>query len=115
VASCYRYAEGIFNVIDEKDNVSLKVLTSKIPYYYLREPAIMLCVHTGKKPERRHYPVLPDDYWHFINQCWSAATHDRPSAEQLVEMIKHELELLSEAPCVRPLGVSSFMACLLPL
>jgi hypothetical protein len=115
VASCYRYAKGIFNVTDEKDNISLKVLTSKIPYYYLREPAILLCVHTGKKPERRHYPVLSDDYWHFINQCWSATTRDRPSTEQLVEMIRGELELLSKAPFVRTLGVSFSMACLLPL
>lgn len=114
---CYRYDEGVSNVPDEKVIIAFKVLTSKIPYHYLqREPAIILCIHTGRKPERRHYPVLSNNYWRFMEQCWSAATHDRPSTESVVQMINDALESLPKVSLVQVMSDVSFStACLSPL
>ncbi|OAX34915.1 kinase-like protein [Rhizopogon vinicolor AM-OR11-026] len=77
--------------------IMLQVLTSKIPYYYLGEAAVILCIGTRVKPLRSRYPMLSDEYWHFIEECWSVAAHDRPSTDRIVEVIRDELDSLSGA------------------
>jgi hypothetical protein len=57
----------------------------------------MRCIMTGVKPLRSYYPGLSDKYWHFIEQCWLNAPQDRPSAERIVEVIRDELDLLSNS------------------
>ncbi|OAX32268.1 kinase-like protein, partial [Rhizopogon vinicolor AM-OR11-026] len=76
--------------------VMLQVLTSKVPYYYLREPAVILSISTGIKPSRSLYPAFSDKYWYFIEECWSAAK-ERPSAERVVEVISDEFDSLSSS------------------
>ncbi|KAG0703883.1 kinase-like domain-containing protein [Suillus ampliporus] len=65
--------------------IMLQVLTNKVPYYHLtNDAAIILCIAKSEKPSRSRYPVLPDKYWHLIEQCWSADPQDRPSTERSV-------------------------------
>ncbi|OAX35470.1 kinase-like protein [Rhizopogon vinicolor AM-OR11-026] len=73
----------------------LQVLTSKIPYYYLRDAAVVVAIATGVKPLRSYYPLFSDTYWHFIEECWSSEPQDRPVAERLVEVIRDGLKSLS--------------------
>ncbi|OAX38599.1 kinase-like protein [Rhizopogon vinicolor AM-OR11-026] len=74
-----------------------QVLTSKIPYYYLSERAVIRSIYTGERPDRSRYPVFSDKHWRFIEECWSTAAQDRPSTERVVEMIREELDLLSSS------------------
>ncbi|KAJ8582186.1 hypothetical protein M405DRAFT_578720 [Rhizopogon salebrosus TDB-379] len=73
----------------------LQVLTSKIPYFYLGDAAVILCIGTGVKPLRSRYPRISDRHWEFIEGCWSAVIQDRPSAERAAEVIRDELDSLS--------------------
>ncbi|OAX41300.1 kinase-like protein [Rhizopogon vinicolor AM-OR11-026] len=75
-------------------NIMLQVLTSKVPYYYLHEAVVTVHISTGVKPSRSLYPAFSDKYWHFIEECWSAATQERPSTERVVEVISDEFDLL---------------------
>jgi hypothetical protein len=40
----------------------------------------MMSMFNKKKPDRSRYPVVSDEYWDFIEHCWSDAPKDRPSA-----------------------------------
>ncbi|OAX35105.1 kinase-like protein [Rhizopogon vinicolor AM-OR11-026] len=77
--------------------VMLQVLTSKVPYYYLGEGAVTRSIYTGVKPSRSRYPAFSDKYWHFIEECWSAAAQERPSAERVVEVISDEFDSLTSS------------------
>jgi len=86
---------GKYSDIYSFGGIMLQALTSKIPYYYIREAAVIGCLHARVKPSRSRYPAISDKYWYFIEECWSAATHDRPSAERVAEVIRDELDSLS--------------------
>ncbi|OAX35360.1 kinase-like protein [Rhizopogon vinicolor AM-OR11-026] len=77
--------------------IMLQVLTSKIPYHYLGEASVILRIGSGVKPSRSRYPMFSDEYWHFIEECWSTEPLDRPSSERLVEVIMDELNSLSSS------------------
>ncbi|KAJ8582914.1 kinase-like protein, partial [Rhizopogon salebrosus TDB-379] len=63
--------------------IMLLVLTNRSPYYYLRDAGAILCIHTGKKLDRSQYSALSRKYWDFMEKCWSATTHDRPSTDEV--------------------------------
>ncbi|KAJ8591267.1 kinase-like protein [Rhizopogon salebrosus TDB-379] len=75
--------------------IMLQVITSRIPYYYLHEPAVVLSVGGGVKPDRSRYPEFSDEYWFFMKECWSAVDKDRPSSERILEVIGNSLVSLS--------------------
>ncbi|KAG0703877.1 kinase-like protein [Suillus ampliporus] len=75
--------------------IMLQVLTNKVPYHHLKnDAAIILCIAKSEKPSRSRYPVLPDKYWHFIEQCWSTDPQGRPSTESVEGAIEAEFYLL---------------------
>ncbi|KAJ8593427.1 kinase-like protein [Rhizopogon salebrosus TDB-379] len=78
-------------------SIMLQVLTSKIPYQHIGEAAVTRCIYTGVEPSRERYPAVSEKYWHFIEQCWSTVTKDRPSTERVVEAIDDELDSLSSS------------------
>ncbi|KAG1724435.1 kinase-like protein, partial [Suillus paluster] len=67
------------------------------PYYYLRDAAVIQRIGIGAKPLRSRYPVLSDEYWTLIEECWSTAIQDRPSAEGIARVIRDELDSLSRS------------------
>ncbi|KAG1882776.1 kinase-like protein, partial [Suillus subluteus] len=78
--------------------IMLQVLTNKTPYYYLRnDGAIIWAMQKSEKPCRSRYPVLPEKYWEFIEQCWSTDPRDRPSTEGADVMIRNEYYSLSRS------------------
>ncbi|KAG2060322.1 kinase-like protein [Suillus hirtellus] len=75
--------------------IMLQVLTNKVPYYHLsNDAAIILCIAKSQTPSRSRYPVLPEKYWRFIEQCWSTDPRDRPSTEGADVTIRNESDLL---------------------
>ncbi|KAG2060310.1 kinase-like protein [Suillus hirtellus] len=78
--------------------VMLQVLTNKVPYYYLTKDAtVILCIVMSQTPARFRYPELPEQYWPFIEQCWSTDPLHRPSTEAADEAIRKEFYLLSRS------------------
>ncbi|KAG2753698.1 kinase-like protein, partial [Suillus brevipes Sb2] len=77
--------------------IMLQVLTSRPPYYYLSEPAVIQRISSGVKPLRSRYPALSDKYWHPIEECWSAVPQDRPLAERVIRVIGDEQDLLARS------------------
>ncbi|KAG1794074.1 kinase-like domain-containing protein [Suillus subaureus] len=78
--------------------IMLQVLTNKIPYYYLpNDAAIVLCIARSEKPSRARYHELPEQYWTFIEQCWSTDPRDRPSTEGADGTIRNEYYSLSRS------------------
>ncbi|KAJ8582913.1 kinase-like protein [Rhizopogon salebrosus TDB-379] len=77
--------------------IMLLVLSNRSPYYYLREIAVIRCIYDGEKPDRSRYPALPEKHWDFIEECWSAATDDRPSADKVAQVISDEFDSLSSS------------------
>ncbi|KAG2349256.1 kinase-like protein [Suillus weaverae] len=76
----------------------VQVLTNKIPYYHLSsDAAIILCIAKSQKPCRSRYPVLPDEHWKIIEQCWSTDPQVRPSTEKVDGEIKNEFQALSRS------------------
>ncbi|KAG2742684.1 kinase-like protein [Suillus brevipes Sb2] len=77
--------------------IMLQVLTNKVPYYYLtNDAAIILCIAKSQTPSRSRYPeLLSEQYWQFIEQCWSTNPRDRPSAEGADVTIRNEFHSLS--------------------
>ncbi|KAG1870956.1 kinase-like domain-containing protein [Suillus tomentosus] len=76
--------------------IMLQVLTNKIPYHHLtNDAAIILCIAKSQMPSRYRYPELPEQYWSFIEQCWSTHPWDRPSTEGADTAIRNEFYSLS--------------------
>ncbi|KAJ8587643.1 kinase-like protein [Rhizopogon salebrosus TDB-379] len=82
-------------LLEPSDN-DMPVLTNRSPYYYcFNEAAVIRCIYTGEKPNRSRYPALSGKYWDFIEECWSTATHDRPSTDKVAQVISDEFDSLS--------------------
>ncbi|KAG1802357.1 kinase-like domain-containing protein, partial [Suillus subaureus] len=76
--------------------IMLQVLTNKVPYYHLtNDAAIILCIAKSQTPSRYRYPELPEQYWQFIEQCWSTHPWNRPSTEGADTAISNEFDSLS--------------------
>ena len=57
--------------------------------------------------------MLSDNYWKFMEKCWSTAIHERPSIEGVVIMIKDVLESLPEVLFEQATSeVSFYVICL---
>ncbi|KAG2036658.1 kinase-like domain-containing protein [Suillus americanus] len=79
--------------------IMLQVLTNKVPYYHLtNDAAIILCIAKSQTPSRSRYLELPEQYWQFIEQCWSTYPWNRPSTEGADTAISNEFYSLSR-PC----------------
>ncbi|KAG2119339.1 kinase-like domain-containing protein [Suillus clintonianus] len=79
--------------------IMLQVLTNSTPYYYLRnDAAIIWAMQKSETPSRSRYPPLPEKYWEFIEECWSADPRDRPSTEAAEGVIRNEYYALSRSP-----------------
>jgi serine/threonine protein kinase len=76
--------------------IMLQVLTNEIPYYHLKnDAAIILCIAKSQTPSRSRYPELPEQYWQFIEKCWSTQPSNRPSTEGADTAIRNEFYSLS--------------------
>ncbi|KAG1857439.1 kinase-like domain-containing protein [Suillus subluteus] len=76
--------------------IMLQVLTNKVPYYHLtNDAAIILCIAKSQTPSRSRYAEVPEQYWKFIERCWSTAPQDRPSTERADTVISNEFCSLS--------------------
>ncbi|KAG1723091.1 kinase-like domain-containing protein [Suillus lakei] len=69
--------------------IMLQVLEGKIPYHYIAHTAAIVGqISQGVTPRRPVAPVIIDDDWDFIQQCWSSHAASRPSATEIVTIME---------------------------
>ncbi|OJA11923.1 hypothetical protein AZE42_06143 [Rhizopogon vesiculosus] len=74
--------------------IIFQVLTCKPPYSeYKRDAQVVVAISRGTKPSRPMFPVIIDQHWKFILECWSVKDC-RPSAQQVDAYITEQLHLL---------------------
>lgn len=57
-------------------------------FVYMRE------ISKGNRPLRQ--PGIPDHFWDLINQCWAQLPEDRPTFEEITNLLKDDKYALSE-------------------
>ncbi|KAF8838106.1 kinase-like protein [Paxillus ammoniavirescens] len=76
--------------------IMLLALTGKVPYhYYPRDERVLLALSRRETPKRPSGKLVTDTQWTFIQTCW-ASPNWRPSDEEIVKFIRHELAEIVE-------------------
>ncbi|KAG2055053.1 kinase-like protein [Suillus hirtellus] len=71
--------------------IMMQVLSGRIPYFDMKaEPRVIVAKSKGILPTRPPSPVIADDHWYYIEQCWSTQIEMRPSVDQVLDYIKGE-------------------------
>ncbi|KAF7976885.1 hypothetical protein HWV62_5427 [Athelia sp. TMB] len=85
--------------------VVLEILTSKLPFFYLRqEHLVVILTQDGKRPDRqRCAPTqFADDMWKFMEDCWNHDQSKRPvmaaTIPRLQEMQVNHLRVAWDEP-----------------
>ncbi|KAF7974108.1 hypothetical protein HWV62_13435 [Athelia sp. TMB] len=85
--------------------VVLEILTSKLPFFYLRqEHLVVILTQDGKRPDRaRCAPTqFADEMWKFMEDCWDHDPSKRPKMEatipRLQEMQANRLRVAWDEP-----------------
>ena len=47
----------------------------------------MQLVTSGQRPERLNTPSMDDDAWNLIQRCWEYNPSDRPTMEEIVQIL----------------------------
>ncbi|KIJ09700.1 hypothetical protein PAXINDRAFT_87099, partial [Paxillus involutus ATCC 200175] len=78
-------------------SIMLQVCSGDVPYVNLqRDVQVLLALSKGVKPSRPQTPWMDDQFWDFIQRCWSTEEYGakRPSAEEALNFVEGELSLL---------------------
>ncbi|KAF8835496.1 kinase-like protein, partial [Paxillus ammoniavirescens] len=72
--------------------IMLQILTGRVPYhYYNSEPQVIRAIFEGRTPQRPRGDPVTDHHWAFMRQCWAPVNTARPSDEEIVQFVRHEL------------------------
>lgn len=50
-----------------------------------------MCITSGKRPERPKHPKFTNPLWTLTKRCWAGVTRDRPTIEEVIEVLKVQL------------------------
>ncbi|KAG1840313.1 hypothetical protein C8R48DRAFT_679605 [Suillus tomentosus] len=79
--------------------VPTNVLSGRIPYFDMKaEPRVIVAKSKGILPTRPPSPVIADDHWYYIEQCWSTQIERRPSVDHVLDYIKGEHDKFKQVP-----------------
>ncbi|KIK35091.1 hypothetical protein CY34DRAFT_96697, partial [Suillus luteus UH-Slu-Lm8-n1] len=71
--------------------IMMQVLSGCSPYFDMRwEPCVIVAKSKGIMPTRPTLPAIADDYWRYIEQCWSTHAKMRPSVDDVLDYITVE-------------------------
>jgi len=70
-------------------SIMLQVLSGDIPYHALkRDNQVLYAIAKAMKPPRPETSNMSDEYWEFIQQCWSPRRENkRPSATNVATFL----------------------------
>ncbi|KAG2076584.1 kinase-like protein [Suillus decipiens] len=88
-------------------SIMLQVLTGKLPWSHLNCMQILQAVIKGQEHPRPENNHITDQYWNFMLSCWSNTPINRPSAENTLKFIVHELVLYDKGS----VDTRSFQIC----
>ncbi|KIK69391.1 hypothetical protein GYMLUDRAFT_35470 [Collybiopsis luxurians FD-317 M1] len=82
----------------------LEILTLSPPFRdYPHDPSILFTLMNGGRPARPRDVWYPDEIWNLTTRCWAQNAKDRPSANEICEILERRLGLASA-----PSNVSEF-------
>jgi hypothetical protein len=71
-----------------------KILSGKVPYYYLpREGQVLLELQNGNKPRRPQEGHMNDVLWDKINECWEDNPNERPTSDNVARFLMRQFKL----------------------
>ncbi|KAJ7587898.1 kinase-like domain-containing protein [Mycena floridula] len=71
--------------------VCYEIFTGQVPFHELsNDIAVSLKIIRGSRPARPETPLMEDDVWNLIRDCWKQDPDDRPTAEQIVQRLSNE-------------------------
>ncbi|KAF7353978.1 Kinase-like protein [Mycena venus] len=89
--------------------VVYELYTGEIPLFSVPYADLVdLVVHRGRRPQRPdpHEGLsLPDELWQLTEQCWVADPHQRPTATQVHDKIRHMVSYLRAGAEIEPTTV----------
>ena len=68
--------------------VGVEVFTCKLPFWQLRNEAVVLYIAAGRRPEKPEDAEsvgLTDEMWKHLKKCWHQNHKHRPAAEEIVQ------------------------------
>ncbi|KAG8717982.1 hypothetical protein FRC09_013340 [Ceratobasidium sp. 395] len=78
----------------------MEILTGKVPYHDVDEPAVIMQVMISKRIPRRPEDQLPtgtvygDRLWKLLVKCWSYVPEERPTAVTTTKIVRTNMVLL---------------------
>ncbi|KAF8074155.1 kinase-like domain-containing protein [Lyophyllum atratum] len=76
--------------------VCYEIFTGDVPFYKLRDTAVILQVMRGARPERPHESSpswsiwgLTEDVWALMQDCWKETPTHRPTMDQVLQRLIH--------------------------
>lgn len=80
---------------------SMKVFTGKAPFFGNPNPAVVVSIICGRRPERPSHATFTDCLWELTQKCLEQVPSDRPNVEQALETLrKLSVLLLIRMDCV---------------
>lgn len=68
--------------------VILEVLSGQVPFQGCTDPVVIQRVLKGEHPERPQGPWFTDDLWGMLERCWLPKPNDRPTVEDILEILE---------------------------
>ncbi|TFK38863.1 kinase-like domain-containing protein [Crucibulum laeve] len=65
----------------------LETLSGKQPYVGLSSTRIIMQMYNKILPERPESPMVCDESWEMITQCWDGNVYNRPNVYQLIDFL----------------------------
>lgn len=82
------FVYSLFTQTKNEDEFITKVCKCRSFYQFARY------INEGKRPEK--IDLIPDNYWALINNCWKANPEERPSFEEITEILKSDEYAINE-------------------
>lgn len=64
-----------------------KILFDSVPFEKANNFIIMRLITDGIRPDRLEIPAIEDKMWDLISNCWEANPSERPTMEQIVNLL----------------------------
>jgi len=67
----------------------LEIYSGQIPFWNIKsDPAVIMFVAKGGRPQRQDHPEIPSDLWALLEKCWDAEPSSRPTMARVHELLR---------------------------
>ncbi|KAG1743658.1 kinase-like domain-containing protein [Suillus paluster] len=72
--------------------IMMQVLSNNLPYFGIREEAVIIAKSKHTPPKRPTLHPIDDVYWRYLERCWSPRVERRPLVDDVLDYIKAEYD-----------------------